>query len=118
VHTEDLLVDDSSNGQAIEAICESFPEFYIVSSLAFIIEPIDSVDGRTFMVSSKDEEVLRIFDLVGQEQAYRLQTLLSSVDIVTQEKIVGVWWEASIFKQSQQIVVLSVDVPANLNGGF
>jgi hypothetical protein len=35
---ENLLVDDSGNGQAVEAICECFPQFDIVSTFTFIIK--------------------------------------------------------------------------------
>lgn len=38
VTTENLLVNDSSNGQAVEAICECLPQFDIVSTLTLIIK--------------------------------------------------------------------------------
>lgn len=44
MHGEDLLINDGSDWQAIEAICEGFPQLDIVSSLALIVEAIDSVD--------------------------------------------------------------------------
>lgn len=34
VHGEDLLVDDSSNGQAIEAVGERLPDFDVISTFA------------------------------------------------------------------------------------
>ncbi len=45
--------------------------------LTLIVEAVDSVDGRALMVAAQQEEVLRIFDLVGQQEADRLQGLLS-----------------------------------------
>lgn len=44
MHREDLLVDDGSDGQAVEAIGERLPQLDIVSSLALIVETIDTVD--------------------------------------------------------------------------
>lgn len=44
VHCEDLLVDDRSNGQAVEAISESLPQLDVVPSLALIVESVDTVD--------------------------------------------------------------------------
>jgi hypothetical protein len=44
VHSEYLLVNDSCDGQAVEAICEGFPQFDIVPPLALIVEAIDAVD--------------------------------------------------------------------------
>lgn len=73
MHSEDLLIDDGSDRQAVEAVCESFPELDVVSSLAFVVEAIDSIDRRAFVVSTKDEEILRVLDLVRQQQADCLQ---------------------------------------------
>ena len=69
MHSEDLLVDDSSNGEAVEAVCEGLPELDVVPPLALVVEAIDTVDGGALVVAAQDEEVLRVFDLVCQEQA-------------------------------------------------
>lgn len=66
------------------------------------------------MVAAQDEKVLGILDLVGEEQADGLQRLLATIDVVTEEEVVGLWWEAAVLEQAQQIVVLSVDVAADL----
>lgn len=66
MHCEDLLVDDCSDRQAIEAIGKGLPELDVVSSLAFIVETVDTIDGGAFVVAAKDEEVFWIFDLVGE----------------------------------------------------
>jgi hypothetical protein len=44
VHGENLLVDDCSNGQAVEAIGKCLPELDVVSPLAFVVESIDAID--------------------------------------------------------------------------
>lgn len=67
MHCEDLLVDDCRNGQAVEAICKGLPQLDVISSLALVVETIDSVDRSAFMVATQDEEVLGIFDLVGEQ---------------------------------------------------
>lgn len=41
------------------------------------------------MISPKEEEVLGVLDLVAQQEQYCLETLLSSVDVVSQEEVVG-----------------------------
>ena len=58
-----LLIDEGSNGQAVEAVGEGLPEPDVVSSLALIIESIDAVDGGALMVPSQQEEVLWILHL-------------------------------------------------------
>lgn len=69
MHGENLLVNDGGNRQAIKAIGEGFPQLNVVSSLAFVVEAIDTVDRGTLVVTAKDEEILRVLDLVGEEQA-------------------------------------------------
>lgn len=63
------------------------------------------------MVAPEQEEVFRVFDLVGQQKADRFQGLAPAVDVVSQEQVVGFWWEASVFKQAQEVSVLAVDIP-------
>jgi hypothetical protein len=43
MHCENLFVNDSSNGQAIEAICKCLPEFDVIASFAYML----SAEGRT-----------------------------------------------------------------------
>jgi hypothetical protein len=52
VHCENLLIDDCRNGQAVEAVCESLPKLDVIPSLAFVVEPIDAVDGSAFVVAA------------------------------------------------------------------
>ena len=115
VHGEDLLVDDGSNGQAVEAIRKRLPKLDVVPALALVVEAVDAVDRGAFVVTSEDEEVLGVLDLVGQEQADSLEGLLAAVDVVSKEEIVGLWREATIFEEAEEIIVLAVDITANLN---
>lgn len=64
MHCEDLFINDSCNWQAVEAVCKGLPQFDIIPSFAFIVESVDAVDRCTLVVSSQDEEVLWILDLV------------------------------------------------------
>ena len=116
VHGEDLLVDDGSDGQAVEAVGESLPKLDVVSSLALIVETVDAVDRGALVVTTENEEVLRVLDLVCEEQADCLQRLLATIDVVTEEEVVGLWGEAAIFEEPQQVVVLAVDISADLKG--
>ncbi len=62
------------------------------------------------MVAPEHEEVLGVFYFVGQHQADRLDRLLSSVDVISQEEVVRVSWKTCVFEQFDQIRVLAVDV--------
>lgn len=114
MHREDLLVDDCGNWQAVEAIRKSLPELDVVASLAFIIEAIDAVDGGAFVIATQDEEVLWILDLVRKEQADGFEGLLAAVHVIAKEEVIRFWWEAAVLKESQKIVVLPVNVAADL----
>ena len=48
--------------------------------------------------------------LVSKQQTDCFQTLLPTVNIISQEEVVGLWWESSILKQPKKVRVLSVDV--------
>jgi hypothetical protein len=42
--------------------------------------------------------------------------LLSPVDVVAKENIIGLGRKAAVFKKTQQIVVLSVDIATDFDG--
>jgi hypothetical protein len=67
------------------------------------------------MVAPQDEEILRILDLVGKQQTYSLERLLSPIDVIAEEQIVGLWGEATVFKQSEQVIILAVNITTDLN---
>ena len=69
VHSEDFLVDDGGDGQAVEAVRKCLPQLNVVSSLTLIVETVDAVDAGALVVAAKDEEVLGVLDLVREEQA-------------------------------------------------
>jgi hypothetical protein len=98
VHGEDLLVNDGSDWETVEAVGEGLPELDVVSTLALVVESVDSVDGGTLVVTTEDEEVLWVFDLVGEEKADGLERLLASINVVTEEEVVGLWWETAVFE--------------------
>jgi len=85
VHAENLLVDDGCDGQAIKTVSERLPKLDVISSLALIVESVNAVDRRALVVASEQEKVFWVFDLVCQQQTDRLQTLLSSIYVITQK---------------------------------
>jgi hypothetical protein len=65
MHAENFLIDQSSDRQTVKNVSEYFPKLDRVAALALIIEPVNSVDLSTLVVTSQEEEVLRIFNLVA-----------------------------------------------------
>lgn len=118
MHREDLLVDDRGDWQAVEAVRKGLPKLYVITTFALIIETIYAVDGSTFVIAAQDEEVLGVLDLVGEEQADSLERLLASIDIIAKEEVVRLRWEATVLEQTQQVIVLAVDVTTDLDGSF
>lgn len=114
MHGEDLLIDDGGNRQTVEAIGERLPQLDVVPPLALVVEAIDTVDGRALVVTAQDEEVFGVLDLVGKEKANRLERLLATVDVITEEEVVGFWGKTTVFEEAQEIVVLAVDVATDL----
>ena len=62
------------------------------------------------MVTSKDEEIFWVLDLVGKKKADCLQRLLPSVDVISKEQVVGFWWETTVFEEPKKVIVLAMDI--------
>jgi len=116
-HTNYLVVDNSSAGEAVERVAELLPEFHRESPPTLIVKSVNPINPRTLVVAPKNEEVLRVLDLVRKQQTDDLQGLLPTVHVVTQEEVVGIGGEPSILKQAEDVGVLPVDVTADLDGG-
>jgi len=50
--------------------------------LTLVVEAVDAVDGGALVIAAQQEEVLRVLDLVREQQADGLQALLPAVDVV------------------------------------
>lgn len=107
---EDLLVYDRRHRQTIETISERLPQLDVVASLALVVEAVDAIYGGALVVASQQEEILRILDLVGEQETDRFEGLFATIDVVAEEKVVGFGREASVLEQTQEVVVLTVDV--------
>mmetsp|Transcript_22412 Transcript_22412/g.50494 ORF Transcript_22412/g.50494 Transcript_22412/m.50494 type:complete len:211 (-) Transcript_22412:221-853(-) len=118
MYAKNLIINNRSNGETIENHIKCFPELQAVTALAFVIKPVDAIDRRAFMISSQHEKVLRVLDLVGEEQTNTFQSLRPSIDIVSKKQIVCFRWESAIFEQAQQIRILSMNVTYYLQWRF
>ena len=110
MHAKDLVIDEGSNWHAVEHVLELLPDADTVSSLALIVEAIDSVDLCTLVISSQQEKVFRVLDLVAEEKHNRFDRLFPAVDVVTEEQVVGFGRETTILKDSKQVIVLAVHI--------
>jgi hypothetical protein len=110
VHAQNFVVNESSNWHAVKNVLKFFPKSDTVPVLALVIEAVNAVNLTALVVTSEQEEVFLELDFVGQQQNYSFQRLFAAIDVVAQEKIVCLGWEASILEQAQKIGELSVDV--------
>ena len=78
--------------------------------LTFVVEAIDTIDTGALMVASEHEKILWIFDLVSKHKTDGLDRLFSTVDVISQEEIIGVAWKTCIFEQFYKVGVLTVNV--------
>ena len=62
------------------------------------------------MVSTKEEEVLWVLNLVRQEETGTLNGVLATIHIVPQKEVICFRRKPPYLKQPQEIVVLSVNV--------
>jgi hypothetical protein len=70
------------------------------------------------VVAPQDKEILGVLDLVRQQQTDRLERLLASVDVIAQKQVIRLWREPAVLKQPEQVIVLPVNVAADLDGRF
>lgn len=110
MHAENLVVNECSDGHAIEDVLEFFPDADAVAALAFVVEPVDPVNLTTLVITAQEEKILLVLQFVCKQQDDRLETLLASVDVVSQKEVICIRRETSIFKQSEQVHELTVDI--------
>lgn len=110
MHAQDLLIDERSNGQTVEAVRHGLPQADTVASLTLIVEAVDAVDARRLMVAAQYVELVGVAHLERQQQADRLNGLLAAIDVIAEKQVVGGRRKASVLEQTQQVVVLAVDI--------
>ena len=101
MHAEDLFVDQGCNGEAVKTVGKNFPQLDAMAALALVVKSVNAIDRRALVVAAQEEEVLRVFYFVRQQQTHSLQRLLSAVDVVAKEEVGRLWREAAVFKKPQ-----------------
>ncbi len=66
MHADDFVINNSRTGEAVKSIAESLPQLDTETTTALVIETVDPVDSGTFMVSSEDEKVFRVLNLISK----------------------------------------------------
>ena len=50
--TEYFLVDYSGYWQTVKTVSKCLPEFYVVASFAFVVEAVDAIYARAFVIAT------------------------------------------------------------------
>lgn len=83
---------DCERGEQREPLAPTFlsdPSPNLPSSSSSLFTSLTPRNIRALMVPPQQEEVLRVLDLVAQQQQDRLEGLLPPVDVVPEEEVVG-----------------------------
>ena len=65
MHADDATFDNGADGKTFETIRKQLPEMNVITSFAFIVKTVDTVDGVCFVISTQNKEILGIFDFVS-----------------------------------------------------
>ena len=101
VHAKNLVFDEGARRHYIEQIYEAPPERQVVSPSALVVKPIYSRYIFALVIPSQQEYVLRILYLEGKQKTHGLNTLLATVDVVSEEKVICVGHLARIFYEPE-----------------
>lgn len=85
--------------------------------LTFLVKAVDAGNRCRLVVPAQDVDFIGVFDFVGKKEADCLDALASPVDVVAQEQVGMLGREASVLEEPEHVVVLSMDVPEDLDGG-
>jgi hypothetical protein len=70
------------------------------------------------MITTEHEEILWVLHFESKHESDGFQALFTTVNVVTKEKIIGLWGKATILKHAEEVVVLAVYVTAEGNWCF
>lgn len=89
METKDVAFNDSGQWEVVEKTREILPNISVsVLSQTLVIESIYLSDLLAFVVTSQDSDSVSVSDLEGHEESHCLNGVISSINIVSHEKVV------------------------------
>lgn len=111
---ENLLFDESGEGEVVKQVGEESPNVWIsVLAQTFIVKPVDLCDLAAFMITAQDGDAMWVSYFEGHQERYRLHGIVTTIHIVSHKKIIGRGHLASDFEQLHQIMKLSMNIAAH-----
>lgn len=115
MHAEDVVIHDSGKSKEVEDLAAVAPDIErAVLAEAFIVKSINLGDLPRLMVAANEDDLIRVADFERQEKEEGFNAVVSTIDKVTQEEVVGLGNIAPHFEELHQVVELTMDISANL----
>lgn len=87
---ENLPFHNSGEWDVVEQISQHFPDIgVLVLTLALICKPIIASDASRLVISPEQSQPVLVPHLKGEQQAHRFDGIVTTIDIVSEEEIVG-----------------------------
>ena len=109
MHTEQFSLHDCGEGKAVKESTKQPSDMSRRLGYAFIVERVDLVHGSRFMVAPQKEESMVVLDTVEHQKEKGFHGLGAPVDVVAQEEIADIAWEAKGFKHFDESLQMSVN---------
>jgi len=119
VKTENLVVDESSQGQVVKEVGEVFPHVGIaILAQTLVVKTIHLCDLTRLMIATEDGDALGVSNLESDQESDSLNGVVATVNVVTHKEIVCVWIRSPDLEEFHQVVELTVNIAAHSNGAF
>ena len=111
MHRKHFVIYHSSDWKVVKDISEQLPHLWVtILLLAFSVESIDLRDCPRLMVAPDQAYSIRVPELKNHQKSNGLNTVRSSIDVVTHEQVISIRAVAANSKKLNHIVKLSMDV--------
>ena len=115
--TENLFLNNCRHRDVVKKICKHNPYIFISKFfLAFLVKTVHLRNSSRLVVASGQVHPLRIADFQSHQKRDGLNGVVTSIDEISHEKIIGEGRVASDGEKFDEIVELSVDVSADGDG--
>jgi hypothetical protein len=115
---KNLSFDNSCERKVVKEFSEHLPNVVVfVLPHALIIEPVVLGDTSRLVVASENGESFFESYLEAEKETNSLNRVIASIDIISEEEVVGVRDVASDFEELHKVIKLSVYVSADVDRG-
>ena len=114
VQTENTIRHDRRHGQIIKGVGKVLPDVGVaVFSQALVVKAVDLSDLTALVVSAEDGDSRFVAHFEGHEKSDRFEGIVSAVDVVAHEQIIGLRTCSANAKKLRQIIKLTMNITAN-----